>query len=470
VNVAAPVRNPDAFINSFQAQEGSGLACGVTKAATIQCLYAVSEMFVDAGPGDGIYGLFANTQFLDGGSAPHWELLSGGPGLWSQVTAIAPTYDGSTIFVGNANGQIFELDLGTTFNGASAVSPPKALAFGPLPPTCAGPPCAVTGLYAFNQGLAYATFGPNVMLWGGLEWLAVDGASPNNLPNNRDFLSIVAADPINLYVASSAGVFDTSNGGGSWSAASSGLPALIAGFPGFQQQPNALGSHDYLQLVTQPSSTGNGQNAGELFLASYGRSLWKTLPELPVPAAFRQLSSITIEIWTGNDNLEHFSELQGTFTDGTTNVAAFCLHASSQNAASPGGVCSNGSGIDWPNGADVKQTFYFNQPVTLDGDLLTISLTQHYPIPYTSDNWDIQGIEVTGVDTVGNSVALLTLTQELPYKSGVNNCIARLRDVPNPGWVTYDLSVNDPTGIEDAHPNDQLVITFGATPPGRCPQ
>ena len=174
VTVAAPVRSPGGFFNS------SG-----------QRMIAVSEMYASPA-GDGVYGLFAN----DDGSSVHWELLNAGPGLWSQVSAIAPTYDGNSIFIGDTNGRIFRMD--SPFTGPAVQLTVNA------PSPC--PLCSVNGIYAFNKNLAFAAYGQHFMTWDGTSWNLTGEAA---LPHDREFLSIVALDTGRLYLASSAGVFDS---------------------------------------------------------------------------------------------------------------------------------------------------------------------------------------------------------------------------------------------------------------------
>ena len=323
VPVAAPVRFPGGFAN-----------------ASGQTMIAVSKMYVYNTAGvramitEGVYGLFAN----DDGSSVHWELLNGGPGLWSLVSAIAPTYDGSSIFVGDTSGRIFRLD--SPFTGPAVQLTVNA------PSPC--PLCGVNGIYAFNKNLAFATYGQHFMSWNGTSW---NPAGEATLPHDREFLSVVALDTGRIYLASSAGVFDTSDGGNTWFNASLGLPTLIPGEGGFGfEPPTFLTSHDYLQLVTEPSGD------TRLYLASYGRSLWRTWYPLPPPPPQRSQTSVQITIQTGNDNAADYTELQAKL-GGSVSI---CLKPSSTTDASPGGVCPNGSGApEWANGVTVTQTFSF---------------------------------------------------------------------------------------------------------------
>jgi hypothetical protein len=435
VTVAAPVRYPGGVVN-----------------ASGQAMIAVAELYA-YNSGDGIYGLFSNND----GSDPNWELLNSGPGLWNGVTAIAPTYDGSSIFVGNSIGWISRLDAPTP--GAPPAGPANALPIF-VPSGCA--PCPVTGLYAFNPYVAFATYGDTFLLWNGTligwgPWVATDQGT---LPHDREFLSVVATDPNRVYIASSSGVFDATDGGFTWFSASTGLPALIPGERGNGFEPPAwLGSHDYLGFITEPSGD------TRLYLASYGRSLWRTNMPLPPTSPYIVFTSVQIQITTGNDDAQANSEIQATISNPVTlGTQSICLKPSTSTEPSPGGVCTNGPGAvdqegnqSWANWQTVLQTFPLS--LALDGAAMTIQLYQHNG---GSDSWDLEILDVTGFYTDGS--LLLSGFGAAPMMG--NNCIARLRPAPDVGSVTYVLSVNDPEQYNYVHP----VANFGPTPPGSCPQ
>ena len=411
--VAAPVRFPGGFANS------SG-----------QKMIAVGVIFASNGVDNGVYGLFAN----DDGSGVHWESLNLSR-LYDTAAAIAPTFDGSSIFVGTTDGLIVKLDA--PFTG------PPVLTWG----IC----CAVNGIYAINKNLAFAISRQHFTSWDGTSW---NPAGEATLPHDRDFLSIVALDTGRMYIASSAGVFDTSDGGNTWSTASTGLPTLIPGLSGGGNlsAPNYLTSHDYLQLVTEPSGY------TRLYLASYGRSLWRTWYPLPPPPPQRSQTSVQITIQTGNDNAADYTELQAKLAG----AVSICLKPSNTTDASPGGVCPNGPGApEWANGAIVTQTFSLSPSLVLDNSTIEIDLFEHNSGTNGPDNWDIQGVTVTGFDSQG-SLSLLQISVPL----NGDNCMARLKGSPNPSSVTYALSANDPSGVNQTHP----VPNFGPTPPGSCPQ
>jgi hypothetical protein len=178
----------------------------------------------------------------------------------------------------------------------------------------------------------------------------------------------------------------------------------------------------------------------------------------PSPTAF---VSVTINIITGNDNARKDTELWATFSG----EPALCLKPS--NNADSDGTCNNGGSAkdqngqqDWGNGNNSTQTFTLATPEALDGGTVSILMIEHNSGFETDDNWDIQGITITGTDSGGNSTVLLNMSVPL----NGNNCIARLKGAPNPSSVTYNLSASAPATSNLANP------TFGPTPPGSCPQ
>ena len=375
---AARVRFPGGFVN-----------------ASGQKMIAVGLINANPDLDDGEYGLFAN----DDGSSAHWESLVLSP-YASAVTAIAPTYDGSSIFIGSSVGpdaSIDRLDAPFTTGKSGGI----LTSFSPV--AC----CIINGIYAFNKNLAFAVLGGHFFAWDGTNWNA---AGETTLPHDRDFLSIVALDTGRMYIASSAGVSDTSDGGNTWSSASTGLPTLI---PGERGEGNCsvcfhvydIGrTYDYLQLVTEPSGY------TRLYLASYGRSLWRTWYPLPAPPTQRSMTSVQITIQTGNDNAADYTELQAKIAG----AVSICLKPSNTSDPSPGGVCPNGPGApEWANGAIVTQTFSLSPSLVLDNSTIEIDLFEHNSGTNGPDNWDIQGITVTGFDSQGPPLNLLQISVPL---------------------------------------------------------
>jgi hypothetical protein len=260
----------------------------------------------------------------------------------------------------------------------------------------------------------------------GQSWINISG----NLPNIP--LNWITLDPLNpdfLYLATNAGVFVATDGGvvnEKWHSLGTGLPHVPV-----------------TQLTIVP-----GPN---LMAATYGRNVWMLA---------EAYTSVGISIETGNDDARDNTELWVTITG----ERPFCLKPS--NNANPDGVCNNnngGSAPDWNNWTTSSQEFKLHTPSTLTGTDITITLIEHNGFAQADDNWDIQGIHVTGITAQNKATPLLEISN--PRNSNnQNNCMARLKGAPNPSSVTYHLSASDPSGSNLSNP------TFGRTPPGSCPQ
>ena len=184
-------------------------------------------------------------------------------------------------------------------------------------------------------------------------------------------------------------------------------------------------------------------------------------PSCAPPPPPTDFVSVAVTIVTGNDDARKDTELWATFGG----APPVCLKPS--NNASADSVCNNGSSAtdqngnqDWGNGSSNAQHFTLATPQALDGETVTIQLIEHNSGFETDDNWDIQGISVTGTDSVSNNTLLLNISVPL----NGDNCIARLKGSPNPSSVTYNLSGSNPATSNLSNP------TFGPTPPGSCPQ
>jgi hypothetical protein len=187
-------------------------------------------------------------------------------------------------------------------------------------------------------------------------------------------------------------------------------------------------------------------------------------PNCAPPTPPTSFTSVAITIGTGHDNARSDTELWATFSG----EPALCLKPS--NNADPDGVCNNGGSAhdlngkqSWENFTTSAQTFVLPAPSTLASATLTILMIEHNSGFEGDDNWDIQNIAVSGIDSGGNSTLLLSMSN--PFDSNhKDNCLARLKGSPNPSQVTYNLSAASPGGSNLSNP------TFGATPPGSCPQ
>jgi hypothetical protein len=207
-----------------------------------------------------------------------------------------------------------------------------------------------------------------------------------------------------------------------------------------------LDSKHYVKFVPPTIAGGNVYMAGIGRVAVFG---------LGTPTSF---TKVKIKIDTGHDNAREDSELWLKFAG----TPAFCLKPS--NNASPSAVCptNGGSAPEWPNFSSSTQTFNLSAPTVLDTSTMTISLIEHNSNGETDDNWDIQGITVTGIDSLSKPTLLLDISN----KPSGDNCIARLKGPPNPSSVSYVLSASNPTGRNLKNPTP----TSGPTPPGSCPQ
>jgi hypothetical protein len=179
----------------------------------------------------------------------------------------------------------------------------------------------------------------------------------------------------------------------------------------------------------------------------------------PPPSSVNEVH-ITIE--TGNDDARSDTELWMMLPG----EPAFCLKPS--NNANADGVCGNGGSAtdqngqqSWGNWTTSAQSFSLPTPQPLSAlSSVTLQLLEHNSGFESDDNWDIQAITVTMTDTTGTTTTVLGMSNP----NNGNNCMARLKGSPNPSSVTYNLSAANPGRSNLSNP------TFGATPPGSCPQ
>lgn len=177
------------------------------------------------------------------------------------------------------------------------------------------------------------------------------------------------------------------------------------------------------------------------------------------PASINQ---VHITIQTGKDNARSDTELWATLPG----EPSFCLKPS--NNANADGVCSNGGSAtdqngqqSWENWTTSAQSFSLPTPQPLSSlGTITIKMIEHNSGFEGDDNWDLQGIIITMTDTTGATSTVLNMSNP---QNG-DNCMARLKGSPNPSSVTYNLSAASPGTSNLSNP------TFGATPPGSCPQ
>jgi hypothetical protein len=161
------------------------------------------------------------------------------------------------------------------------------------------------------------------------------------------------------------------------------------------------------------------------------------------PSSWDQLK---FDIVTGQDDLRDSSEVTATVSSEPSKI---CLKPSTAN--SPDGICSNGSGATdrtgrstWQNSDGViSQTFTVANPQTSASGFgnLTISLIEGSCFGCTSDNWNIEKITVTAIDSTSRlpPTILLSLTSA---GGGVSDtsCVTRLKDTPNAQSATFSLA------------------------------
>jgi hypothetical protein len=193
-------------------------------------------MYVVAGTGSKVFGLFA----MGDGTDMHWETL-GSIGSGENVNSIS-SRDGNVVFVGTDKGNICMLQKPYT---------------GPcvdfwIAPSTSG--ARITGVLEFFNSVGFATTDSGLVL--SLSGPAVWQASAG-LPTNLPFWSVDGPNLGSIFVANTNEVFVTHDFGSSWLSASQGLPAV----------PNPRELH----YVEQPDKT------SELYLASYGRSMYRTV-------------------------------------------------------------------------------------------------------------------------------------------------------------------------------------------------
>ena len=198
-------------------------------------------MYAVAGLGQSVYGLFAD----DDGGDMHWETL-GEVGPPDNVTSVS-SFNGDAVFVGTDHYHIYELNAPFTATATSlAIS------------SSAGSPGTITSIVEFTPSIGFAALSINsegfVLGWQGEQWQALGGGT---LTNALPFNAVALPDLGSLFAISAKSVFVSHDLGTTWLTANSGLPSVPQGTD--------------LTVVTQPNGT------SYLYMASYGRSLWRAL-------------------------------------------------------------------------------------------------------------------------------------------------------------------------------------------------
>jgi hypothetical protein len=214
--------------------------------------------------------LYFGTQFLyqTNNGATNWTAISpdltGGDSFFGNLSAmaVAPS-DSNTVYTSSGDDRIFVttnagLGVGATFTNISsnAQLPPRyptSLAVDPAVSTTAY--ITYSGFSGFGDHLGHVFQTTN----GGTTWSDISG----NLPNIPGNCIVVEPDlPATIYLATDVGVFYTANGGSTWNPVGTGLPSVAV-----------LGL-----ALHRPTHT--------LRAGSFGRSMWDfdLSTVLPIPA------------------------------------------------------------------------------------------------------------------------------------------------------------------------------------------
>jgi len=155
---------------------------------------------------------------------------------------------------------------------------------------------------------------------------------------------------------------------------------------------------------------------------------------------------LQIDIATGEDDARDSSEIYASVQNEPN---LLCLKPSKSLA--PDGICPNGDGATDQTGRNswrsvdgvISQTFTVATPQTSPAGFgpITITLVQGPCLGCTSDNWNLEAIKVTAVDSSGRfpSRVLLDLSSGSP-KVDDTTCSARLKDKPNAASVELSLA------------------------------
>lgn len=199
-------------------------------------------MYAMVGAGANVFGLFANG---DGSDAKLLQL-----GTAADTVSGLASFDGSTVLVGTTTGRMFLLD------NASGKVTEQALPEGVSGDVSrvemyvrAGWPLVVS-----PRVQAYALVGGQLLHFDGMTW-----ATRSRWWNTFE----IDRESGRLFAANDSDVFVSSDGGVTWSDASSGLPV----------RPHCT---DLRIGATQ-------EGGRELYLATYGRSVWRAAITLPPP-------------------------------------------------------------------------------------------------------------------------------------------------------------------------------------------
>ena len=157
--------------------------------------------------------------------------------------------------------------------------------------------------------------------------------------------------------------------------------------------------------------------------------------------------TVLITIQTGNDNADGQSEVVGTLTT-FLSTTTICLKPSS--SIKPDSACPANKSPDplnesweWKNGKihSISATLAVSQPQNpgiVPRDNLTIALRSGPNGVNGSDNWDIQALTGSGYYSTGMISDVTVIRASQPWTNS-NNCIARLKALPNSTTVRFSF-------------------------------
>ena len=192
-------------------------------------------MYAVAATGADVYGLFADAK----GAAIHWEYLASAPTRFGETIRAVGSRDGKTILIGTSLGRIFGRDADTGFM---------------LEHEIVARPAAAGSIHRFllTSSRAFAvlntaTHGYVLRLDG--SWHALTGGLPTEI-----VYGLESGPGDTLFASTDSRVYGSADQGTSWRLASGGLP----------RRPHCAD----LRFARDASG------AAQLFLGTYGRSLW----------------------------------------------------------------------------------------------------------------------------------------------------------------------------------------------------
>jgi len=346
-----PNTNPDGstadFLYRLTANPSTGVAADNGIDGTDRGAFIPPLTLDPSSPNTLYFGTYRIYQTTDGGA--NWKPLSSdlttnGQNILSTISAItvAPS-DSNTVYVGTNDGFLWrtnDANIGGSFGLVNNGTPRRSVTAIAVSPTNAQTAYSTfSGYSGFNSdtlGHVFETFN------GGTTWTDIS----SNLPNVPVNDIVVDPDFSNtLYAATDIGVFSTTNGGTSWAPLGTGLPTVVI---------MSLKLHRATRILRA---------------ASYGRSAWDI--QLPAPAGAAAVFS--------TPTIDFAPELVGTTSSARsvtlTNNGSSTLSISSI-AASSGFAETNTCGASVAAGANCTISVTFT-PAALGEQTGTVTLNDN---------------------------------------------------------------------------------------------